>query len=58
MEDFIIPKKKLNEALKRLEELQDYTDFETGHGEADDIIISLLPDEIKKVYSKIGKWYA
>lgn len=47
-----------DEALKRLRELQG-SDPESGHYEADQILLSLIGDvEIENAYRAIGKWYA
>ena len=48
----------IEEAIKRLKELQTDGDTESAHGEADDILCELLPKEVVDEYNKISKWYA
>ena len=50
------------DSLKRLKELQEYTDYEMAHGEADGILEEILIEEgyeeIVEAYREVGKWYA
>ena len=49
--------KEIATAIKKLRKAAQY-DTEVAHGEADDVLCSLLPKEIVDEYNKIPKWYA
>jgi len=47
------------ELLERLKEINENSDTEGGHIEADEALIEYINDEdIKKAYDDIRKWYA
>ena len=50
------------EILKKLIELENNTDFEVAHSEADDLLCEFLKslghNDIVEAYGKVGKWYA
>jgi len=51
---------KRERILHRLRELSsDPIDTESGHGEADDLLLELIDDqEIADAYNTINKWYS
>jgi hypothetical protein len=52
------PKITREQALEKLRELRNL-DAETGHMEADDVLLNLIgDDEIAKAFRTLPKWYA
>ncbi len=58
MKDYIISKEQIDNAVKALKELENDSDTEQAHVEADEILLSLLPTEIQEEFNKLHKWYA
>ena len=48
----------LKDDIKILKELQEEDDREQAHIDADYIISKYIPEELRKEYNKINKWYA
>jgi len=59
--------KKFNKIITQMEDLENTTDIEASHGDADDLLIeaikiiapkSRLVLKLIKAYNKVDKWYA
>jgi hypothetical protein len=50
------------DAIRQLQECQNNRDIEAAHGDADDILCSLLKslgfDDVVAEYEKVNKWFA
>ena len=53
---------KLEELIRRMEDLTNYSDFEIAHFKADEILCEALEylgqDRLVELFRKVGKWYA
>lgn len=45
-------------AVAELKELQESTDTEVAHSDADDILLRFVPQEVKEAWEEVNKWYA
>ena len=53
---------KLEELIRRMEDLTNYSDFEIAHFKADEILCEALEylgqGKLVELFRKVGKWYA
>lgn len=53
---------EVQEAIERLKQLQEFTDYEASHSEADQILCDCLSQlgfqSIVNEFFKVGRWYA
>ena len=49
---------KIEQAVERLEELQEMKDVERAHQEADEVLLEFVPEEVEDAWRDVSRWYA